>query len=101
LIDFAIKVADDFQVHLGKSSIPKLLKDSTQNFDNLWVEVANEINNISGRIVIDLQENSRFIWFEKKTKDLLETRKDLLEIKLNNKVHYLDLIPLILDQSDF
>jgi hypothetical protein len=92
LIDFAIKVADDFQVRLGKCSIPKLLKDSTHNFENLWIEVANEINNLSGRIVIDLQENSRFIGFEKKT-------QDLLEIKLNNIIHSSHLIPLILDFS--
>jgi hypothetical protein len=94
LIDFAIKVADDFQVRLGKCSIPKLLKDSTQNIGHLWVEVSNEINNhnLSGRILIDLQENSRFIGFEKKT-------KDLFEIKLNNIIHSSHLIPLILDFS--
>ena len=95
LIDLAVKVADDFQVRLGKCSIPRMLKDSPQNFDNLWVKVRQEIaiNSLSGRAVIDLQEKSRFIGFENKKK------KNLLEIKLENIVHSSHSIPMILDFS--
>jgi hypothetical protein len=39
LIDLGIKVTEDFQIRLGKYSIPKLLKDFTENYESLWVGV--------------------------------------------------------------
>ncbi len=91
LIDLGIKVAEDFQIRLGKYSIPKLLKDSTENYDRLWVEVRKEVKNLTGRVVIDMQENSRFIEFEYMNK------KDLFEIKLENKIDSSYLIRIALD----
>ena len=54
LIEVAIKVAHDFQIRLGRYSIPQLIQDSRQNnLNQLWVMAKNQIMQLSGRILID------------------------------------------------
>ncbi len=97
LIEIAVKVAHDFQIRLGRYSIPQLIQNSGQNdYNELWDKVKDE-NILSGRILIDLQPNTALIGFEYHNHIIDE----LLEINLKERfedVFYVShMIPIILD----
>ena len=97
LIEIAIKVAHDFQIRLGRYSIPQLIQNSGRNdYCKLWDEVKNE-NILSGRILVDLQPSTSLIGFEYHNHII----DGLLEIDLKERfedvLYVSQLIPIILD----
>lgn len=94
LIELATKVANDFQIRLGRFYIPELLSSKNSKFDEkIWQDYFIDcIDYLSGRILIDFREDKAMMFFEK------QTPKELFEIDLGSQVDFVsDIIPCILD----
>ncbi len=96
LIELAEKVAHDFQVKLGRYSIPRLIRQSKGNFSDLWSISYERANSFTGRILVKLNANSSIMEFER----VNAPPNDVFEVNISEKynVRYAsDLIPYLLE----
>jgi hypothetical protein len=98
LIEIALKVANDFQIRLGRYYIPELIKNSGEmQIEHFWSVLEDRLKSLSGRVLIDLQEKVGLIQFEHNHKASNDSSLIELSIKEIGIRFASDLVPLILD----